>query len=725
MWISSSDFLPLVTRQWQKYVYGCHMFRVTQKLKWIKSELKILNHQGYSDVETVKITKQKKLAEIQDKLHQDPYNATLAAEEKAIAEAYREAKDNLNSFLYQTAKMKWLEKGDENSKLFFQSIKQRRKHNAIYSIQNLNGEWLTSPDQIQDAFLEFYGNLFCSHTENRTSVGPVLMDHGPRLTDDHRSKLACDFSLADLKRVLDDIPSNKAPGLDGFNSHFFKTTWEIVKGDMFAVVSEFFRTGKMLKEINVTSITLVPKITCVLPDIISQNQGLLLQGGPFSIMFLSVKTLSKCIEKKAYDTVEWEFIKELMEDLGFPTFFIELIMTCLSTTQYSVMINGVPSRLIHPRMGLRQGDPLSPLLFTLCMEYFSRTMKAVGEQRVISMMMEGFKVFSNTTGLKVNASKSSLYCCGMNVQEMFLLPKNVLKKINSICRDFLWYGTYDDARPGPVAWDHLCLPKPHGGLGFRNLLLWNQAAVGKQVWAIAQKQDNLWVKWIHVVYIKEKNWESFATPAAASWVVKFVCKVKICVTHQLQSPQWYSTSRYSIKDTYSQIATAGDRVTWQKYVWNRLTIPKHRFILWLTMLDTLKTTERLHKVGIVYDDLCPICFTHTEKIDHRFYTCEFSKQCKHLVLDWLGINLNRFSVTSLLKGVQRYNRGKCKKAILFTAIASLVYNVRKARNAAVWAAKVPTIHSTVANIKAEVKGRVYNLLSKKSRPSDLNWFNSL
>lgn len=134
--------------------------------------------------------------------------------------------------------------------------------------------------------------------------------------------------------------------------------------------------------------------------------------------------------KKAYDTFEWNFIEEVMLELGFPTFFVNLVMTCLFNTQYSILMNGAPSPLIQPKRGLRQGDPLSPLLFTLCIEYFSRSMKLVathpqykfhsrcrslalnhlcfdddllmfrnGDTYSIQLMLEGFRLFSETTGL--------------------------------------------------------------------------------------------------------------------------------------------------------------------------------------------------------------------------------------------------------------------------------------------------------------------------------------
>lgn len=66
--------------------------------------------------------------------------------------------------------------------------------------------------------------------------------------------------MTDVKRVLDAMPYNKAPGLDGFSNHFFKASWDIVATDIYKAIMDFFTTSKILKEVNVTSITLVPKV---------------------------------------------------------------------------------------------------------------------------------------------------------------------------------------------------------------------------------------------------------------------------------------------------------------------------------------------------------------------------------------------------------------------------------------------------------------------------------
>ena len=71
---------------------------------------------------------------------------------------------------------------------------------------------------------------------------------------------------------------------------------------------------------------------------------------------------------KAYDKVEWVYLERLMERMDFCSRWITLMMSCVRMVSYSIMVNGEPIGMIHPSRGIRQGDPLSPFLFLLCME---------------------------------------------------------------------------------------------------------------------------------------------------------------------------------------------------------------------------------------------------------------------------------------------------------------------------------------------------------------------
>lgn len=85
------------------------------------------------------------------------------------------------------------------------------------------------------------------------------------------------------------------------------------------------------------------------------------------------------------------------------------------------------------------------------------------------------------------------------------VPKCVIKKIDSLCRSFIWNGSDVNSRKSPIAWQIMCRPKSQGGLSIINLVIWNKICMLKCLWNICNKSDNLWVKWVKWTLPKKES----------------------------------------------------------------------------------------------------------------------------------------------------------------------------------------------------------------------------
>lgn len=149
--------------------------------------------------------------------------------------------------------------------------------------------------------------------------------------------------------------------------------------------------------------------------------------------------------QKAYDSVDWKFLLQLLESYCFPDRFVSWLRECICGVHYSIVLNGERVGYIAGRKGLRQGDPLSPLLFVLVMDYLGRSLNYAtldpsfrfhpqckklklchlsfaddllifckGNEASIRCLMRAFNEFSCSSGLVANAGKSKLYCGGVS-----------------------------------------------------------------------------------------------------------------------------------------------------------------------------------------------------------------------------------------------------------------------------------------------------------------------
>ncbi|KAK4384175.1 putative ribonuclease H protein [Sesamum angolense] len=215
------------------------------------------------------------------------------------------------------------------------------------------------------------------------------------LTRDESQALVRPVTREDIKDAFFDIAEDKAPGPDGYSSGFYKAAWPVIGEEVVKAILEFFITGRLLRQVNTTILALIPKrLRLVLDKLISPSQNAFVPGRSIGDNILLAQELftgykrqglpKRCALKvdlrKAYDTVEWDFLSAVLQLFGFPSTFIGWIEECVTTPMFSVCINGNPHGFFKGSRGLRQGDPMSPFLFVLIMEVLQLMLKQLIDQ---------------------------------------------------------------------------------------------------------------------------------------------------------------------------------------------------------------------------------------------------------------------------------------------------------------------------------------------------------
>ncbi|KAH9778879.1 reverse transcriptase domain-containing protein [Citrus sinensis] len=289
------------------------------------------------------------------------------------------------------------------------------KKNWTSGLEDENGKWLEEVDDVERMVCEYFTNIFTTTNPSSGQISTTLSNLPAKVTREMGSFMDQLFTKEDKHwgSVQQDVITtclhvlNEGGNIAPLNHTYLALIPKVQKPRK---VTDFRPISLCNVIYRIIAKTLANRLKKILHVIISPNQSAFVPNRLITDnLIIGYECLNKIRQSKskrnglvalkldiskAYNRVEWEFGKCTMQKLGFSEKWVKLIMNCITTASFSVLINGVAKGLIHPQRGLRQGCPLSPYLFIMCAEVFSNLMVNAENQNLIN----GLKCSSLKTG---------------------------------------------------------------------------------------------------------------------------------------------------------------------------------------------------------------------------------------------------------------------------------------------------------------------------------------
>ena len=421
MWTLHENFLAFVDSIWNsESSSGSAMSVLTFKLKKLKRALKQWNVEIFGDV-NARVEKAKEdLSNIQMDISSNGFSPEKLEAEISAHSHLDEALNFQTAFLKEKSRLNWVSDGDRNSAFFHKMVKLRRATKGI-PMMNIDGTQVTNQDVIRDHILKYYSELFSKREEVQKDNFNLIREVIPNMVSVHdNQRLTSIPTEEEIRSAVFAMDSNSAPGPDGFNGAFFQCCWNIIKKEVALAVKEFFVLRHVKRNLNSNFLVLIPKtenaaviekfrpiilgnfifkictkiladrLGFLAPTIISKNQFGFVKGRRiqdcialasegFNILKNKSKEGNIAIKvdiRKAFDTLDWDFVLEVLRCFGFSDDFRGLIKNIFESARISILHNGTPNGFFSCSRGVRQGDPLSPLLFDIAEDFLSRFITA-------------------------------------------------------------------------------------------------------------------------------------------------------------------------------------------------------------------------------------------------------------------------------------------------------------------------------------------------------------
>ncbi|GKC86773.1 hypothetical protein Tco_1147422, partial [Tanacetum coccineum] len=317
-----------------------------------------------------------------------------------------------------------------------------------------------------------------------------------------------------------------------------------------------------------------------------------------------------------------------------------------------------------------------------------------------------------------------------------------------------------------VAWKHICKPKEQGGLGIKDLEIWNDALLLKHVWNIASKKDTLWIKWIHMMKLKDYSIWNVQINESDSWNWKCLLEIRDKMADKIQYKagdrrnicMWYDKwhdsglliDKISNRDFYDaripkmiNIDDIIDRGVWKlpnewnssefevmkirpprlqsgmidkvKWKGKENTLVPFNTKLVMEALRRLLNQDRIMKWGQLNGLLCPLCSKICDSHSHLFYQCDYAMKIWNVVakkLNLIKIGYHREEIIFDL--IETKKRNNIWSMVRRTSLAAVVYSIWHERNKRIFTREKRKVTKLQESVNEVIKLKMMNLRVRES-----------
>lgn len=312
------------------------------------------------------------------------------------------------------ARTQELEEGEKCTRYFFKRILS--KNRTFLKIQRENGVLAQTNEEMKDCVEGFYTKLYEEKPVFNDPLDEVLKSLDSFLTDS--VLLTQNFTLLELTRLLKTFKRGKSPGADGLPVEFYLTFWDILAPDLMTVFMDFERLGRLPDSYRLGIVTLLPKdkdktdlrnwrpitllnldcklfskvlasrLSLVLEGLIHPDQACAVPGRRIADSLVLIRD-TICFARdrnirlvvlnldfeKAFDRVSHQYLFKVLQKVGLPQRFIEWVGLLYRGIRSRFIVNGHLTKAVPINCGVRQGCPLSALLYVLCIEPLAQLLR--------------------------------------------------------------------------------------------------------------------------------------------------------------------------------------------------------------------------------------------------------------------------------------------------------------------------------------------------------------